>query len=69
MDQLEVRAVMKCFHIKSLSLTEIKAELDFILGEFSPSYSIFKTWVAIHIQALRMQIAHVNQNGLKTKLF
>jgi histone-lysine N-methyltransferase SETMAR len=46
MEKTKLRAVIKYFHIKGLSPTEIKAELDSTLGESAPSFSTVKTWVA-----------------------
>ena len=38
--------VIQYFHLRGLSLTNIKAELDSILGESSPSFTTLKYWMA-----------------------
>ena len=37
--------VIQYFHLKNLSPTNIRAELDFTLGESTPSLSTIKYWV------------------------
>jgi [histone H3]-lysine36 N-dimethyltransferase SETMAR len=46
MEKTELRAVIKYFHLKGLTPTEIKAELDSTLLASAPSFSMVKKWVA-----------------------
>ena len=39
------RDVLQYFHLKGLSLTNIKAELDSTLRENAPSFTTIKYWV------------------------
>ena len=45
-DKIGHRYVMQYFHLKGLSPTNIRAELDSTLGEFAPSFTTIKYWVA-----------------------
>ena len=46
MEKIGHRYVIQYFHLKGLSPTNIKAELDSKLGEFAPSFTTIKYWVA-----------------------
>ncbi|KYN39707.1 hypothetical protein ALC56_05910 [Trachymyrmex septentrionalis] len=46
MEEIGHRYVIQYFHLKGLSLTNIKAELDSTLEESTPSVTIVKYWVA-----------------------
>ncbi|EFN86447.1 hypothetical protein EAI_15981, partial [Harpegnathos saltator] len=46
MEKIGHRYVIQYFHLKGLSPTNIKAELDSILGEFAPSFTTVKYWMA-----------------------
>ena len=46
MDELEVRAVIKFFHLEGRTATEIKSRLDAVLGGSSPSFSTVSFWVS-----------------------
>ncbi|GFV66668.1 mariner transposase [Trichonephila clavipes] len=45
MEKIGHRYVIQYFHLKSLSPTNIKAELDSTLGESAPSFTTVKYWV------------------------
>ena len=42
MEKISDRYVTQYFHLKGLSPTNIKAELDSTLGEFAPSFTTIK---------------------------
>ena len=46
MEKIGHRYVIQYFHLKGLSPTNIKAELDSTLGESAPSFTTIKYWVA-----------------------
>ena len=46
MQKIDHRYVIHYFDLKVLSPTNIKAELDSTLGEFAPSFTGIKYWVA-----------------------
>ena len=46
MEKIGHRYVVQYFHLKSLSPTNIKSELDFTLEESTPSFTTIKYWVA-----------------------
>ena len=46
MEKIGHRYVISYFHLKGLSPTNIKAELDFTLGESDLSFTTVKYWVA-----------------------
>jgi histone-lysine N-methyltransferase SETMAR len=46
MEEIGYRYVFQYFHLKGLSPTNIKAELDSTLGESAPSFTTIKYWVA-----------------------
>jgi len=46
MEKIGHRYVIQYFHLKGLSPTNIKAELDSTLGESAPSFTTVKYWVA-----------------------
>lgn len=46
MEKISHRYVIQYFHLKGLSPTNIKAELDSTLGESAPSFTTVKYWVA-----------------------
>lgn len=46
MEKIGHRYVIQYFHLKGLGPTGIKAELDSTLGEFAPSFTTVKYWVA-----------------------
>ena len=46
MEKIGHRYMIQYFHLKGLSPTNIKAELDSTLGESAPSFTTVKYWVA-----------------------
>ena len=46
MEKLEIRVVIKYFHLKGLSATQIKSELDLTMVKSSPSNTTIKQWVS-----------------------
>ena len=46
MEKIYYRYVIQYFYLKGLSPTNIKAELDFTLGESAPLFTTIKYWVA-----------------------
>ena len=46
MEKIGHRYVIQYFHLKGLSPANIKAELDYTLGESAPSFTTIKYWVA-----------------------
>ncbi|GFU73069.1 hypothetical protein TNCV_4310031 [Trichonephila clavipes] len=46
MEKIGHRHVIQYFHLKGLSQTNIKAELDSTQGESAPSFTTVKYWVA-----------------------
>lgn len=46
MDKTEIRAVIKYFCLKGKSATEIKTEMDSVLGDSAPSKSTVCSWVS-----------------------
>jgi histone-lysine N-methyltransferase SETMAR len=46
MEKIDHRYVIQYFHLKRLSPTDIKAELDSTLGESAPSFTTENYWVA-----------------------
>jgi histone-lysine N-methyltransferase SETMAR len=46
MEKIGHRYVIQYFHLKGLSPTNIKTELDSTLGESAPSFTTIKYWVA-----------------------
>jgi histone-lysine N-methyltransferase SETMAR len=47
MEDTEVRSVIKYFVKKGLNATQIKADMDIVLGELGPSYSTVSRWVTL----------------------
>ena len=45
MDKIGYHYVIQYFHLKGLSPTNIKAELDYTLAESAPSFTTIKYWV------------------------
>jgi transposase len=45
-NNIETRAVIKCFFLQGKAPKEIKAILTETLGEHAPSYATVKKWVA-----------------------
>jgi [histone H3]-lysine36 N-dimethyltransferase SETMAR len=46
MEKIEYRAVIKFLHLKGNTPAQIKAELDAVYGDSSPSFATVKRWVA-----------------------
>ena len=46
MEKIGHRYVIQYFHLKGLTPTNIKTELDSTLGESAPSFTTIKYWVA-----------------------
>ena len=46
MEKISHRYVIQYFHLKGLSPSNIKAKLDSTLGEYAPSFTTIKYWVA-----------------------
>ncbi|XP_067123871.1 protein GVQW3-like [Centruroides vittatus] len=47
MKKMETRAVIKYLTKKGLTPSQIKADMDEVLGESTPSYTIVKEWTAL----------------------
>ena len=61
MEKIGHRYVIQYFHLKDLSPTNIKAELDSTLKESAPSYTTVKYWVAEFKRAAKTNLAVVDQ--------
>lgn len=56
MEPEEIRSVIKFFHLKGLSLQQMKTEFDFVLGDSSPSTTTISKW------RNRFQLGHTSTN-------